>query len=99
MKTLLSIALAALLVAAIGIPTSAQDKGGAPKQSPDQIFQSLDTNKDQKLSEAEAAPLFANAKADEKKQAFSQWDSDRDGSISMQEFSANYRPGGGQEKR
>jgi hypothetical protein len=70
------------------------------QQNPEQVFQSLDTNKDQKLSEAELGRLFASAKDDEKKQMFTQWDSDRDGSISMQEFTAHYRSGstGGDRK-
>jgi Ca2+-binding EF-hand superfamily protein len=97
MKTLLSITSAALLVAAIGI---AQDKQAPPRQSPEQVFAALDTNKDQKLSETEIGPLFANAKADDRKQMFTQWDSDHDGSISMQEFAAGYRSaGGGGEKQ
>jgi hypothetical protein len=92
-KSILSVVLGALLVVAMGMPVVAQEKGapGQQQQSPDQVFASLDTNKDMRLSEAELGPLFKDAKEDQKKQTFTKWDANRDGSVSIEEFKANYR--------
>ena len=64
---------------------------GAPKaQTADQVFASLDTNKDGKLSQEEFAKLFRDAKVSDVQAEFAKWDKNGDKSISMEEFKAGY---------
>jgi hypothetical protein len=62
--------------------------------SPDEVFARLDADRDGKLTEAEFARAQAGGSAQEKKQQFSEWDSNGDGAISKEEFTAKHGPGG-----
>ena len=90
-KTLLSTLLATgILVMATGLPAAAQEK--KEQAAADQVFASLDTNMDGKLSEAEFGQALQGGSEEQKKQAFAKWDTNGDKSISMEEFKANYHP-------
>ena len=92
-KTLFTMILAAgFLLMATGLPAVAQQKQEQQtQQTADQMFASLDTNNDGKLSEAEFSPALQGSD-EQKKQTFAKWDTNGDKSISLEEFKANYRP-------
>jgi uncharacterized membrane protein YebE (DUF533 family) len=64
---------------------------GAPKaQTAEQVFASLDTNKDGKLSPEEFGKLFRDAKVSDVQAEFAKWDKNGDKSISMEEFKSGF---------
>ncbi|MCU1339001.1 MAG: EF-hand domain pair [Bryobacterales bacterium] len=69
-----------------------QPPGQAPKQSmtAEQVFATLDTNHDGKLSEEEFSKLFRDANAADVQQEFSRWDKNGDHVITIEEFKASY---------
>jgi hypothetical protein len=61
-------------------------------------FAGLDTDKSGAISKEEVAKFFANAPANANRpppdQIFTNWDTNKDGSVSQAEFDARPRPGG-----
>jgi Ca2+-binding EF-hand superfamily protein len=87
MKRLLLCILLSGVLALTAVPAAALQ--GMP--TADEVFASLDTDKDGKLSEAEFAGLFEqDAPEDQKKEMFAKWDADGDRYVSKAEFIANY---------
>ena len=62
---------------------SAQEKKG---KTPEERFAALDKNNDKKLSKEEFVSATADDKKEKKGQVFTQWDKDKDGFISLEEF-------------
>ena len=89
-KTLLALTFGVGLLLVSGLPATAQQD-----KSADEMFASLDSNKDGKLSQAEFNKMFemegkSDASAQEKQQEFKACDMDGDGSVSKAEFAAKY---------
>ncbi len=99
-KKLLSFAFSGALLVLGGLPVLAQQEPPRqqqeqPAKSAAQVFASLDSNRDGKLSQAEFSRIFemegnTDATAQEKAQAFKTWDADGDGAVSKAEFTARY---------
>lgn len=76
------ILLGFLGLAALGAPGPALTQ--APGPEPAEVFQSLDKNRDGKLSRDEFAAIWKDPRAGA--EAFQKWDADRDGVITPEEF-------------
>lgn len=79
-------ALAATLVAA-GL-SSVASAGDAPKRTPDELFQHLDTDADGLLTKAEFMAEKTGKKAERRARAFAKIDANADGSLDREEFIA-----------
>jgi hypothetical protein len=69
-----------------------QTPADAPKQpqTAEQVFATLDTNHDGKLSQEEFAKLFRDAKVSDVQAEFARWDKNGDKNLTMEEFKAGY---------
>lgn len=80
-------ALGATLVSATALSQAPPEQPAAPSAAPSSVssvFNSLDTNKDGKISESEAQASRVVA------QSFSQADADHDGAVSREEFGSAF---------
>jgi Ca2+-binding EF-hand superfamily protein len=83
--SLLTIVAIALSVAA---PAFAADKADKPKANPAEAFKKLDKDSDGSLTEAELVGKRTGEMADKAKAMFAKKDANKDGKLSLEEFSA-----------
>lgn len=90
-KPIVSGSLAAALMM-FGLPLIAQQADSADPS--EQVFASLDSNRDGKLEKAEFTKMLdqggQQVSDQDKDNEFKAWDANADGSISKEEFKANY---------
>ena len=93
-KAIISFSLAGALML-FGLPLIAQQADSA--DASEQVFASLDSNRDGKLDKAEFSKLLdqggQQTSDQDKDNEFKAWDANADGSISKEEFKANYNAG------
>jgi Ca2+-binding EF-hand superfamily protein len=89
MRKLFSLLTVAAIALSVAAPSFAADKkADKPKASPAEAFKKLDKDGDGSLSEAELIGKKTGEMADKAKASFTKKDANKDGKLSLEEFSA-----------
>ena len=92
MRKLFSLLMVSAVVACFAAPAFAADKkADKPKPNPEEAFKKMDKDNDGSLTEAEFLGKREGEKAEAAKKMFAAKDANKDGKLSLEEFTAKVK--------